>query len=133
MLDMWDIPPVRGTLKLAIHAGKVAVCAAALAACGSREETPAYFSASTGLKLCDSAQVRNTPSRADGEAGIGVVYTVTLRMTPACEKDFLRQAAELRERTTLSRERGISRAGRKHDEWISVQRKGDELLVTYTA
>ncbi|MFL6857193.1 MAG: hypothetical protein ACJ8EB_04715 [Allosphingosinicella sp.] len=105
--------------------------AAALAACG-REETPAYFNAATGLKLCDSAQVRNTPSPADGQAGVGVIYTVTLRMNPACENDFLRQVGELTDRTTLWRDHGISRDGRTHDEWISVESKDDELLVTYS-
>lgn len=97
-----------------------------------REETTAYFTATTGLKLCDSAQVRNTPSSADGRAGTGVVYTVTLRMNSECEKEFLQQVTKLRNRTTRSREEGVSPDGRKHDEWIDVERRGDELLVTYT-
>jgi hypothetical protein len=106
--------------------------AAALAACGSREETPAYFNSATGLRLCDSAQVRNTPSSGDSNAGIGVVYTVTLRMNRECEKDFLRQVLELRRRTTQSIERGVSTDGRKHDEWIGLEHRGDEWIVTYT-
>src|SRR5690349_5712347 len=71
-----------------------------LLSCGhaGREETPAYFNAVTGLKLCENAAVENRHTAETDMAGTGVVYVVALRMTPACRADLLRQIEALQSR-----------------------------------
>jgi hypothetical protein len=57
--------------------------------CSSRPETPKYFSDSTGIDLCEQAQVSN-----DGKPknlGVGFEYRVLITMDEACEKDFFSQ------------------------------------------
>ena len=99
-----------------------------LASCGyaSRQETPAYFNEVTGLHLCDEAEVRNKDTPATANAGIGVVYVVSLRMTAKCEADFRRQVDALRERVTPN---GYP----IDDASIDINEVGGELIVTYTS
>ena len=99
----------------------------ALGSCGSavREETPAYFDRVTGLKLCDGATVRNKNDAATPDAGLGVVYIVSVKMSAACKADFLRQVDAMR--------RKISPNGYPTDDTsIFVEDRGREVLVTYT-
>jgi len=97
-----------------------------LAACG-RQETPAYFKDVTGIAICDSAKVRNVRPSEAAEAGLGVLYTVALRMSLECERDFLTQAAALRSKS------GVIRPGKgKSDAWITAVHRGGELIVTFT-
>jgi len=100
-----------------------------LASCSfsARQETPAYFNSVTGLKLCDTATVRNKHTSETDSAGIGVVYVVSLKMSPACKTDFLRQVDAMRQKL---RPKGSSSP--RDDTWISVEDEGEELLVTYT-
>lgn len=100
-----------------------------LASCGysARQETPAYFNSVTGLKICDGATVRNRHTAETDSAGIGVVYVVSLKMSAACETDFLRQVQAMRQRL---QPHGYPVG--PDDSWISVERAGDKLLVTYT-
>jgi hypothetical protein len=98
----------------------------AIGSCGSaRPENPAYFNSVTGLKLCDTAQVRNISTPESTQAGTGVVYVVALRMSPGCEEDFLRQVDHLKQQ---SRPDGYP----TDDTWINVEDTGQELLVTYS-
>jgi hypothetical protein len=57
-----------------------------------------------------------------------VVYAVSLKMSPTCKADFLRQVHALRKRLQPD---GYPTGA--DDSWISVQDKGGgELVVTYT-
>lgn len=98
-------------------------------ACGdfARQETPAYFSETTGLKLCDTATIKNEHDPATDNAGIGVVYVVSLRMSRSCERDFLRQVENMQRRL---RPQGYPTG--PDDSWIEVEPKGDWWIVRYT-
>jgi hypothetical protein len=60
-------------------------------------------------------------------AGTGVVYVVELQMSRACEADFLRQVHAMQRRSSTDG------SGGQKDDWISVERDGKQLLVTYTS
>jgi hypothetical protein len=107
--------------------GGCVCCALLLGACDyyGREETPAYFNSVTGLHLCETALLKNRRTPETDMAGLGVVYVVAIRMTPACEADFRRQVAALREK--------VRPGGTPIDDtWIDVETVGEDLIVTYT-
>jgi hypothetical protein len=98
-----------------------------LASCGysARQESPAYFNSVTGLRLCETAIVKNRRTPETDMAGIVVVYVVSIRMSSQCEADFRRQVNALRNKT---RPNGIP----VDDTWIDLESVGDGLIVTYT-
>ena len=99
----------------------------AVGACSNRPESPQFFEKVTGIRLCDDARVINTPIQAEKDAGIGIVYSVEVRMDEMCERSFLAKASELRSRSPVA-----GGPGRKND-WIEIHRIAPgRLSVVYT-
>ena len=99
----------------------------AVPGCAARDDSPAYFERVTGIAICRSSLVRSRHPKEEASSGTGVIYSVRLRMTPNCERNFLRKVGEFQRRADPMG------SGDLKGQWIEVTREDGWLAVLYTA